>query len=62
MKNLRQQMVLLALGCALASAAFAQPVRLGVSATLTGPNAVNGVSGLSDGKFEYWKTNWFGNF
>ena len=44
MMNLRRRIALLAIGCTLAAPAFSQAVRLGVSATLTGPNAVNGVS------------------
>ena len=45
MKRLRQRIAAIALSCLFATAAGAQaPIRLGVSATLTGPNAVNGVS------------------
>ena len=44
MTSIRHRLALLAIGCTLAAPAFSQAVRLGVSATLTGPNAVNGVS------------------
>lgn len=44
MNDLRIRSALLIFGLALAAAAPAQTLRLGVSATLTGPNAVNGQS------------------
>ena len=45
MNRLRLRIASFAIACLFAATASAQaPVRLGVSATMTGPNAVNGVS------------------